>query len=77
MTLRKKLILIISAVAILPMIFIGMLGYYSAKTTLQSLRMDGLKSIAELKAKKIEEFFNEQKSHIRIAQLRPNIKKYA
>ena len=77
MTLRKKLILIIIAVAILPMIFIGTLGYYSAKTTLQRLRMEGLGSIADLKAKKIEDFFTEQKNHIKIAQLRPNIKKYA
>jgi PAS domain S-box-containing protein len=77
MTLRKKLILITIAVAILPMIFIGTLGYYSAKTTLQNLRMQGLKSIADLKVKKIEDFFADQKNHIKIAQLRPNIKKYA
>jgi PAS domain S-box-containing protein len=77
MTLRKKLILLIIAVAILPMIFIGTLGYYSAKTTLQNLRIEALKSITDLKAKKIEDFFTDQKNHIRIAQLRPNIKKYA
>jgi len=77
MTLKKKLILIIIAVAILPMTFIGTLGYYSAKMALQDLRMEELKSITDLKAKKIEEFFTEQKKHIAIAQLRPNIKKYA
>jgi PAS domain S-box-containing protein len=77
MTLRKRLILIISAVAILPMTFIGTLGYYSAKTALQNLQMEKLKSITDLKAKKIEDFFTDQKNHIRIAQLRPNIKKYA
>ena len=77
MTLKKKLILIIIAVAILPMTFIGTLGYYSAKMALQDLRMEELKSITDLKAKKIEEFFTEQKKHITIAQLRPNIKKYA
>jgi len=77
MALRKKLILIIIAVAILPMIFIGTLGYFSAKTTLQNLRMEELKTIADLKAKKIEDFFTDQKNHVRIAQLRPNIKKYA
>ena len=77
MTLRKKLILITIAVAILPMTFIGTLGYFSAKTTLHNLRMEALKSITDLKAKKIEDFFTDQKNHIRIAQLRPNIKKYA
>jgi PAS domain S-box-containing protein len=77
MALRKKLILIIIAVAILPMTFIGTLGYYSAKTALQNLRLEELQSIVDLKAKKIEDFFTDQKNHIRIAQLRPNIKKYA
>ena len=76
MTLRKKLILILSAVAICPMIFIGTLGYFSAKTTLEDLRMEELKSHTDLKAKMIDDFFNEQKNHIRIAQQRPTIKKY-
>jgi len=77
MTLKKKLILILSAVAIGPVIFIGTLGYFSAKTSLQNLRLDELKSITGIKAKVIEDFFADQKNHIRIAQLRPNIKKYA
>ena len=77
MTLRKKLILIVIAVAILPMSFIGTLGYYSARSALQNLRMEQLKSITDLKARKIEDFFTDQKNHIRIAQLRPNIEKYA
>ena len=76
MSLRKKLILILSAVAICPMIFIGMLGYFSAKTALENLRMEELKIIADLKAKKIEDFFSEQKNHVQIAQQRPTIKKY-
>ena len=77
MTLKKRLILIIIAVATLPMIFVGTLGYYSAKMALQDLRMEELKSTTDLKAKKIEDFFLDQKNHIKIAQLRPNIKKYA
>jgi PAS domain S-box-containing protein len=76
MILRNKLILILSAVAICPMIFIGTLGYSSAKTTLEKLRMEELKSITDLKAKQIEEFFRDQKNHVRIAQRRPTIKKY-
>jgi len=77
MTLRKKLILILSATAIGPMIFVGMLGYFSAKTALEDLRMEELKSITELKVKKIEDFFIDQEDHARIAQRRPTIKKYA
>jgi PAS domain S-box-containing protein len=76
MTLRKKLILILSAVAIGPMIFVGMLGYFSAKTALEDLRMEQLKSITDLKVKKIEDFFTDQKNHAQIAQRRPTIKKY-
>jgi len=76
MTLRKKLILIISAVAICPMIFVGILGYFSAKTALEDLRMEELKSITDLKVQKIEDFFSDQKNHARIAQRRPTIKKY-
>ena len=77
MTLKKRLILIVIAVATLPMIFIGTLGYYSAKMALQDLRMEELKITTDLKSKKIEDFFMDQKNHIRTAQLRPNIKKYA
>jgi PAS domain S-box-containing protein len=77
MKLKKKLILILSAVAICPMIFVGMLGYSSAKTALKNLRIEELKSITDLKAKKIEEFFRDQKNHVRIAQQRPTIKQYA
>ena len=76
MTLRNKLILILSAVAIWPMIFVGIMGYFSAKTALEKLRIEQLNSIATLKVKKIEAFFAEQKNHLRIAQLRPTIKKY-
>jgi len=75
MTLRKKLILILSAVAICPMIFIGTLGYSSAKTALENLQMEELKFITDLKAKMIESSFSEQKNHVRIAQQRPTIKK--
>jgi PAS domain S-box-containing protein len=77
MNLRKKLILIIMAVAILPMAFVGTLGYYNAKTALERLQMAALQSITEFKAKVIEDFIVDQKNHVRIAQLRPNIKKYA
>ena len=76
MTLRKKLILILLAVAICPMIFVGTLGYFSARTELETLRMEALQSITDLKAKMIEDFFSDQKKHVQIAQQRPTIKKY-
>ena len=76
MTIRKKMILIVLACTIIPMCFVGMLGYYHARKTLESLRMEKLKSIADLKAKRIEDFFADQKKHIMIAQRRPTLKKY-
>ena len=77
MTLRIKLILILSAVAICPMILIGTLGFFSAKATLESLRMEELQSLMNLKAAMIDDFFDEQKIHVRVAQQRPTIKRYA
>ncbi|MGD2187500.1 MAG: cache domain-containing protein, partial [Desulfobacterales bacterium] len=76
MTIRKKMILILLACTILPMGFVGILGYYHARNTLQSLRMEELRSIADLKAKRIEDFFADQKKHIMIAQRRPTLIKY-
>jgi len=76
MTIRKKMILIVLASTIIPMCFVGMLGYFHARKTLESLRMEQLKSIADLKVKRIEDFFTEQKKHIMIAQQRPTLKKY-
>ena len=77
MTLRKKLILILIAVAICPMIFIGTLGYFSARKALGNLRMEALQSITDQKAKMVADFFSDQKNHAQIAQQRPTIKKYA
>jgi PAS domain S-box-containing protein len=76
MTIRKKMILILLACTIIPMCFISMLGYYHARKTLQSLRMEELKSIADLKVIRIEDFFADQKKHISVAQQRPTLKKY-
>ena len=52
MTIRKKMILILLACTIIPMCFVGILGYFHARKTLESLRMEELESIATL-AKKI------------------------
>jgi PAS domain S-box-containing protein len=76
MTIRKKMILIVLACTIIPMCFVGVLGYFHARQTLEFLRMEQLKSIADLKIKRIEDFFDEQKKHIMIAQQRPTLKKY-
>jgi hypothetical protein len=38
--------------------------------------MEELKSIADLKAKRIEDYIAEHKKHITVAQQRPTLKKY-
>jgi PAS domain S-box-containing protein len=77
MSIKIRLLFILLACSIFPMIFVGMLGYFNAKKALENTRIEALKSIAYYKAQKIEDFFSEQKKHIRIAQRRPNIKKGA
>ena len=76
MTIRKKMILILLVCTIIPMCFVGMLGYYHARKTLESLRIEELKSIADLKAKRIEDYIAEHKKHISVAQQRTTLKKY-
>ena len=71
------MILILLASTIIPLFFVGMLGYFHARSTLESVRMEGLRSIAVLKAEQIEDFFSHHKKHITIAQQRPTLKKNA
>ena len=77
MSIKIRLLFILVACSIFPMIFVGTLGYFNAKKALENTRIEALKSITYHKAQKIEDFFSEQKKHIKIAQRRPNIKKYA
>ena len=77
MTIRKKMILILLASTIIPLLLVGSLGYFHARRTLEAVRMEKLKSIADLKVKSIEDFFVDQKNHIIIAQQRPTLRKYA
>jgi PAS domain S-box-containing protein len=77
MTIRKKLILILLACTIAPMCFVGLLGYFHARKTLETVRMEELKSIADLKARRIEDFFAEHQKHLTIARQRPVLVKHA
>ncbi len=62
MTIRKKMILILLAATIIPLCLVGLLGYFNARRILETVRMENLKSIADLKAKRIEDFFAEIKN---------------
>jgi len=76
MTIRKKMILILLVCTTIPMFLVGVLGYFHARKTLESLRMEQLKSIADLRVKRIEDFFAEHQKHLSIAQQRPTVIKY-
>jgi len=73
MTIRKKMILVLLGSSIIPLCIVALLGYYHARKTLESVRMEGLRSIAALKADQIEDFFIHHKKHITIAQQRPTL----
>ena len=60
MGITKRLILILVAFATVPTSFVGGLGYMHARKAIESVRMEGLNSIADLKAKKIRDFFARQ-----------------
>ncbi len=77
MTIRKKMIMVLLGSSVIPLCFVAVVGYYHAKKTLESLRMEGLRSIAVLKAEKIEDFFDHHKKHIIVAQQRPTLRKNA
>ena len=62
MSIRKKILLILLVFAFIPMIFVGVLGFVNARKSLMGARMEALKSVADFKAKMIEDFFSEQKN---------------
>ena len=76
MSIRKKMILIFLACTIVPMCFVGLLGYFHARKTLETVRMEKLKIIADLKARRIEDFFDDLQKHLTIARQRPMVVKH-
>ena len=77
MSIRRKLILILVVIAVVPMLFVGTLGYYSAKQAIEDARIAALTSICDLKIKKIEDFFLERKKDILALQAYPEFKRAA
>ena len=62
MGITKRLISILVAFAAVPTIFVGALGYVYARTAIESVRAEGLNSIADFKAKKIKDLLVRQKA---------------
>ena len=77
MSIRNKLILILIACSIVPMILVGTLGFFDARNTLEKLRLAELTSITDLKVKMIAEYFTDRKKDILVIQGHPDIKRSA
>jgi len=75
MAIKQKMLLILLSFAIIPMIFVGSLGFIYAKKELEIVRIAGLQSIADLKSKRIEDFFTVLKKDIIAVSDNLNIKK--
>jgi len=56
------------------MIFVGTLGFFNTRNTLEKLQVAELTSITDLKVKMIAEFFTDRKKDILIIQGNPDIK---
>jgi PAS domain S-box-containing protein len=75
MTIKKKMVLFFLLFAILPTIFVGTLGYITARKSIENIRMADLKSIADLKANSIEDFFIALKEDLLYVKNHPDVKK--
>lgn len=73
MSIRKKLILTLLVIAVVPMVFVGTLGYYSAKQALENAKISALTGICDLKVKKIEAFIADGKKEIATLQAHPGV----
>ncbi|MFC2172094.1 PAS domain S-box protein [Acidobacteriota bacterium] len=75
MSIRTKLILILLGFTIIPIVFVVILSYSHATKALENTRIAALESIADLKAAKIEAFFDERRGDITAARGYPSVKK--
>jgi PAS domain S-box-containing protein len=75
MTIKKKMVLFFLLFAILPTIFVGTLGYITARKSIENIRMADLKSIADLKANSIEDFFIALKEDLLYVKNHPDVQK--
>jgi PAS domain S-box-containing protein len=75
MTIKKKMVLFFLLFAILPTIFVGTLGYITARKSIENIRMADLKSIADLKASGIEDFFIALKEDLLYVKNHPDVQK--
>ncbi|MBW2369264.1 MAG: HAMP domain-containing protein [Deltaproteobacteria bacterium] len=64
MTIKKKLILILIAISVVPMLFVGICGFIYARNVIETVLIADFNKIADLKTKRIKDFFNELEKDI-------------
>ncbi len=74
MSIRTKLLLILTSFALLPVLLFGTFVFSDAKKSITEVRIAQLNNIADLKKDKIETFFRERASGITAAQSFHNIR---
>ena len=74
MSLKTKLIILLIAFTLVPLVLFGTIVFSRAKNILQTVRMAQLDTIADLKKDKIETFFQEREADVRSAQDFRNIR---
>lgn len=74
MPIRRKLIILFLSIAIIPILFIGLLNFSNTKNELLTARTERLEVIADLKVDKIKTFFDDLKGDMQAVQDYFNIK---
>ena len=73
-SLKRKILFLVITVTLIPVVFVGIISFDSAKNTIQQESLSKLESIADLKVQRIEQFFNSMKLDIEIARENPAVK---
>lgn len=73
-SLKRKILFLVITVTLIPVVFIGIISFDSAKNALQQESLSKLEKIADLKVQRIEQFFNSMKLDIEIARENPTVK---
>lgn len=74
MSIKYQLIIMFLIIAIIPMAFIGTLGFINARNSIETSHIEALKTIASLKVDMIEQYFQRIKGDIEIAQDYANVR---
>ncbi len=74
MNIKNRLLLSFVLVTFIPICIIGVVSYFQSKQALEQASLIALKTIADLKVERIEDFFKEQETDIRTAQKYYNIR---